>query len=115
CTCEWFDVEAAMPRVPALSDLEDGLVRARATAAGTSVELEALVELAGRLVRDPHRRGELAREGEVLAEKLGDDAARLQCRAMVAEADARQGTPAEVLPEALATLAEAEQLGQPLT
>jgi diguanylate cyclase (GGDEF)-like protein len=103
-----------MPRVPALSDLEDGLARARATAADTAVELEALVELAARLVRDPHRRGELAREGEALAEKLGDDAARLRCRAMVAEADSRHGTPADVLPTALVTLAEAERLGDPL-
>src|SRR2546430_265735 len=103
-----------MPRVPALSDLEDGLARARATAAGTSVELEALVELAARLVRDPQRRGELAREGVVLAGKLGDDAALLRCRAMVAEADARHGTPAEVLPEALATLAEADKVSDSL-
>jgi diguanylate cyclase (GGDEF)-like protein len=103
-----------MPRVPTLSDLEDGLARARATAAGTAVELEALVELAARLVRDPQRRGELAREGVVLAGKLGDAAARLRCRAMVAEADSRQGTPVDVLPEALATLAEAERLGDPL-
>src|SRR4051794_17725653 len=103
-----------MPPVPALSDLEDGSARARATAAGTEVELAALVELAARLVRDPHRRGELARDGVILAEKLGDDAARLRCRAMVAEADARQGTPGEALPEALATLAEAEQVADPL-
>jgi diguanylate cyclase (GGDEF)-like protein len=103
-----------MPRVPALSDLEDGLDRARATTAGTEVELEALVELAARLVRDPHRRGELAREGVVLAEKLGDEAARLRCRAMVEEADSRHGTPADVLPGALATLTEAEQFGDPL-
>jgi diguanylate cyclase (GGDEF)-like protein len=103
-----------MPRVPALSDLEDGLDRARATAAGTDVELKALVELAARLVRDPHRRGELAREGMALAEKLGDDAARLRCRAMVEEAQSRYGTPADVLPKALATLTDAEQLGDPL-
>jgi diguanylate cyclase (GGDEF)-like protein len=103
-----------MPRVPALSDLEDGLARARATAAGTEVELEALVELAARLVRDPHRRGELAREGAALAAKLGDHVARLRCHAMVAEADARQGRRGEALSEALATLAEAEQVGDPL-
>jgi diguanylate cyclase (GGDEF)-like protein len=103
-----------MPRVPALSDLEDGLARARTTAAGTSVELEALVELAARLVRDPHRRGELAREGVTLAEKLGADVAGLRCRAMVAEAVARRGSAAEALPDALRTLAEAERVEDPL-
>jgi diguanylate cyclase (GGDEF)-like protein len=103
-----------MPRVATLSELEDGLARARGTAGGTAVELKALVELAARLVRDPQRRGELAREGVALAEKLGDDARLVHCRAMAVEALARHGSPVEALPEALRTLAEAEQVGDPL-
>jgi diguanylate cyclase (GGDEF)-like protein len=103
-----------MPSVPSLSDLEDGLARARTASAGTPAELTALVELAARLVHDQQRRGELAREGAELAGKLGDDVARLRCRAMIAEFVARHNSPVEALPAALRSLAEAERVGHPL-
>src|SRR5689334_15599281 len=100
-----------MANVPPLSALEDGLAGARRTAAGTPAELSALVELAARMVRDPQRRGDLAREGLALATRLGDEVARVRCEAMVAEYESRRGTPADALPGALTTLAEAERLG----
>src|SRR6266508_6217355 len=103
-----------MHQVPSLVDLEHRFTQARADAAGTSVELAALVELAARLVRTPLRRVELAREGVVLATTLGDDVARLRCRAMVAEFVARQENPADALPDALDTLAEAGGTGDAL-
>jgi diguanylate cyclase (GGDEF)-like protein len=103
-----------MGAVPALATLERRLAQARATAAGTPVELAALVDLASRLVPDPQRRGELAAEGAELAARLGDDAARLRCRAMVAEFVARHRSPTDALPDALQILAEAEQGTDPL-
>jgi diguanylate cyclase len=106
-------VEAVVSGVPSLSDLEDRLSRAREAAAETSAELSALVELAARMVRDPRRRGRLAREGAELAARLGDEVAGLRCRAMLAEFVARHDTPAEALPDALTTLAGAERNGDP--
>src|SRR5690349_23662218 len=99
--------------VSTLDGLERALTSARATAPGTAAELAALVTYATRLVSDPTRRGELARDGLPLAEALGDDAARLRCRAMIAEAVSRHEHPAEALPDALATVAEADRLGDP--
>src|SRR5262249_29638509 len=107
-------MEADMSGVPSLSALEEGLASARATAAGAPAELAALVELAARLVRDPQRRGELAREGAALAERLGDDVARVRCQAMVVESIARRESAADALPDALRTLADAERLGDPV-
>src|SRR5689334_24901317 len=103
-----------MAKVPPLSDLEDGLADARRAAPGSPAELAALVELAARMVRDPQRRGELARDGLALATRLGDDVARVRCQAMVGEFVARHESPAQALPAALAALAEAEELGDPL-
>ena len=100
---------AAVP----LGDLEQRLAGARALAPGTAVELTALVELASRLVRDPLRRGELAREGAELARRLGDDVAQLRCRAMIAEAVARAERATVALPDALEIVAAAERCGDP--
>src|SRR2546430_6168597 len=103
-----------MHAVPTLATLERRLVEARQTAGGTATELAALVELTGRLVSDPQRGGALAAEGVVLATRLGDDATRLRCRAMVAEFVSRQRSAADALPDALEILAEAEQGDDPL-
>jgi diguanylate cyclase (GGDEF)-like protein len=111
--CEPIDGEAAMTTVAPLAELERGLETARTASPGSATELAALVELASRMVRDPYRRADLAREGLALAASVGDDVARLRCRAMLAEAQARQDHPAEALPDALAVLAEAEQVGHP--
>src|SRR5207247_2741778 len=81
---------------------------------GTGIELDALVELASRLVRDPQRRGELAAEGVALATRLGAEAAGLRCRAMVAEFVARHRSATEALPDALEILAAAERGDDPL-
>jgi diguanylate cyclase (GGDEF)-like protein len=106
-------MEADMLGIPPLSALEEGLASARAAAAGAPAELAALVELAARLVRDPQRRGALAREGVALAERLGDDVARVHCQAMVLESVARRESAAEALPDALRTLADAERVADP--
>src|SRR5205814_2958415 len=58
-------------------------------------------------------RGELAREGGELADRLGDEVARVRCRAMAVEYAGRHGQPADALPDALATLAQAERTGDP--
>src|SRR4051812_38554718 len=93
-----------------LADLEERLARTRVSKPATDAELGALVALAARMVPDPTRRGELAREGLALARRLGDQAAALRCRAMIAESVARSTHPADALPDALAVLAEAERL-----
>ena len=103
-----------MEAVPALATLERRLAEARSAAPGTAAELTALVELASRLVRDAQRRGELAAEGVELATRLGADAARLRCRAMVAEFLARHRSATQALPDALEILAEAERGTDPL-
>lgn len=105
------EAEAVVPGVPSLTELEVRFAQARASDAASHTELGALVELAARMVPDPQRRGDLAREGADLAARLGDDAARLRCEAMFAEFVARHETPAEALPGALKTLAEAERVG----
>jgi diguanylate cyclase (GGDEF)-like protein len=99
--------------VPPLAELEHRLASAQLEAPGTAAELGALVELASRMVRDPHRRGDLARAGLALAATVGDDTARLRCEAMIAEAQARRDHPADALPDALATVAEAQRVGHP--
>src|SRR5262249_26068767 len=103
-----------MRAVPLLADLEERLGQARTRRPGTAAELVALVEYAARLVPDPLRRGELAREGVALATRLGDDVARLRCQAMAGESLARQGQPTEALSQALETVSEAERTGHPL-
>jgi diguanylate cyclase (GGDEF)-like protein len=102
-----------MHPVPSLARLERELADARAGGDVPAV-LAALLALAARLVSDPHRRGDLAGEGMALAASLGDDVARVRCRAMVAEYRSRLGNPANELPDALDTLAEAERLRDPL-
>lgn len=97
-----------------LAALEQRLVEVRAERPGGPEELAALVELATHLVPDPIRRGGLAREGAALAERLGDDAARLRCDAMFAEYLARHQHPADALQVALRTLAEAGRVGDQL-
>src|SRR6266545_3647763 len=106
-------MEAVMPAVTPLADLERRLAEARAKAPGSAAELAAIVELACRLVRDPLRRGELAGEGVEVAGRLGDEVAQLRCRAMLAEALARAERPAVALPDALQVVAAAERCGQP--
>jgi tetratricopeptide (TPR) repeat protein len=102
-------------RAPAsLAALEQRLVEVRAKTPGGREELAALVELAAHLVPDPIRRGELAREGAALAERLGDDAARLRCEAMLAEYQARHQHPADALQTALRTVTEADRIGDRL-
>src|SRR3954469_20616026 len=91
-----------MGAVAALAGLEQAVTDARAAAPGGPAELDALVAYASRLVSDPIRRGEVAREGLLLADQLGAEAAGLRCRAMIAEAVRRHHPPAEALPEALA-------------
>ena len=49
----------------------------------------------------------------ILALTLGDDAAWLRCRAMIAEFVARQESPSDALPEALDILAEARRADDP--
>src|SRR4051812_45975764 len=100
-----------MVAVAALAGLEQAVTDARAAAPGGHAELAALVAYAPRLVSNPIRRGELAREGLVLADRLGAEADALRCRAMIAEAVSRHDHPAEALPDALATAAEADRLG----
>jgi len=102
-----------MQSAPSLVDLERRLSDARARAAGTAEELAALVELATRLVSDPDRRGKLARDGAQLAAQLGAEVPRLRCRAMIAEFVARRQRPAEALPDALDTLADAQRVADP--
>jgi diguanylate cyclase len=108
------ETEAVVLDVPPLSDLEGRLARARTTVPGSPAELAALVDLAARMVRDQSRRCDLARQGAELAATLNDDVARLRCQAMLGEYVARHETPAEALPDALKTLAEAERVGDPL-
>jgi diguanylate cyclase (GGDEF)-like protein len=112
----WPQANTVSPLVRAvvpLADLEQRLADARAGAVGTASELAAIVELASRLVRDPRRRGELAREGVELARRLGDEVAELRCRAMVAEAVTRAEGPTVALPDALQVLTAAERCGDP--
>src|SRR2546423_15657436 len=99
--------------VPSLSALEQRLAQARAEAPGTCRELDALIALAARLVSDPRRRGELAGEGIGLAGRLGDEVARVRCRAMAVEYAGRHGQPPGALAGPLAAPAAAERTGDP--